>query len=72
MTLLSVLAHKQPVCYFKFHGAGWSLPGMGSLGSELSLGPAAAEVAPGAGALPKGISMGLRGLAKWLDRWTVL
>lgn len=47
------------------------MPVMGSLGSEQSVGPAVAEVAPGAGTLPKGLSMGLQGLAEWLDRWTV-
>ena len=72
MTLLRALAHKQPVCYFNFHRPGGSLPRMGSLELEPSVGPAAAEVTPGAGALPKEISMGLQGLAKWLDRWTSL
>lgn len=56
---LRALAHKQPVCYFNFHGTGHPLPVMGSLGLELSMGPAVAEVAPGAGALPKETSMGL-------------
>lgn len=32
--------------------------------------PAVAEFAPGAGALPKQTSKGLRDLAEWLDRWT--
>lgn len=72
MTLLRALAHKQPVCYFNFHRPGQCLPRMGSLELEPSVGPAAAEVTPGAGALPKEISMGLQGLAKWLDRWTCL
>lgn len=71
MTLLRTLAHKQPACYFNFHGPGRPMPVMGSLGSEQSVGPAVAEVAPGAGTLPKGLSMGLQGLAEWLDRWTV-
>ena len=47
------------------------LPVMGSLGLEPSVGPAVAEAAPGAGALPKEISMGLWALAEWMDRWTV-
>lgn len=71
MTLLRTLAHKQPVCYFNFHGPGRLLPVMGSLGLEQSVGPAVAEASPGAGALPKEISMGLWGLAEWMDRWTV-
>lgn len=39
----------------------------GSLGLEPSVGPAVAEVALGAGVLPKEISMGLQGLA---EQWT--
>lgn len=35
------------------------------------MGTAVAEVAPGAGALPKETSMGLWGLAERLDRWMV-
>lgn len=70
MTLLRALAHKQPVCYFNFHRTSQPLPTMGSLGLELSMSPAAAEFSPGAGTLPKETSMGLRGLAEWLDRWT--
>lgn len=64
-------AHKQPVCYFNFHGPGRPLPVMGRWRLEPSVGPAVATAAPGAGALPKEISMGLWGLAEWMDRWTV-
>lgn len=71
MTLLRALAQEQPVCYFNFRGTGQPLPVMGSLGLEPSAGPAVAEVAPGAGALPEETSMGLWGLAEWPDRWTV-
>lgn len=70
MTLLKALAHKQLVCYFNFHGPGRPLPVMGSWGLEPSVGPAVAAATPGAGALPKEISMGLWGLAGWMDRWT--
>lgn len=35
------------------------------------MGTAVAEVAPGAGDLPKETSMGLWGLAEQPDRWTV-
>jgi hypothetical protein len=71
MTLLKGFTHKQPPCYYNFQGPDQPFLMMGSLGLELSMGPAVAEVTLGAGALPKEISMGLLGLAEWLDRWTV-
>lgn len=68
MTLLRALAHKPPVRYFNFHGTGQPLPVMGSLGLEPSVGPAVAEVAPGAGAhFQKKPAWGSRA---WRHGWT--
>lgn len=71
MTSLKAPAQKQPLCYCNFHSPGQLFLVTGSLGLKSSMCLAVTEVTLGAGALPKEISMGLLGLAEWLDRWTV-